>query len=162
MLTGVANRRQIDKSLKDQLVLLKRTGIAFCAILLDIDRFSDIRKTNGPEASNKILIHAAQLLKRQCRATDIIGRFKEGGFLLVLRHQNLDAAMQMAERLRIAVPTSLPEELRGYNLTTSLGVAEALLDDTHNSLLQRLDAALNQCRIAGGNRVESLQSAAMV
>jgi diguanylate cyclase (GGDEF)-like protein/PAS domain S-box-containing protein len=155
-LTGAANRRQLDKIIPDQLGLLKRSGIPFSVILLDIDCFKQIKKTLGRGEGDEILVHFAQLLRRQCRGSDIIGRFKERMFLILLRQQNLELAVQMAERLRIAVSTS--RQLR-RNLTVSLGVTEATVDDTAAGLMKRVAQALHRARTSGGNRVESLEPA---
>lgn len=155
-LTGAVNRRQLDKIIPDQLALLKRSGISFSVILLVIDHFKQIKKTLGREKANEILVHFAQLLRRQCRASDIIGRFKEGTFFILLRLQNLELAVQMAERLRIAVSTS---KLLPRNLTASMGVTEAIIDDTASDLMKRVAEALHLAGSGGGNRVESLESA---
>jgi diguanylate cyclase (GGDEF)-like protein/PAS domain S-box-containing protein len=153
-LTGTTNRRQLDKIIPDQLRLLKRSGIPFSVILLDIDRFKQIKKTLCRGEGDEILVHFAQILRRQCRGSDIIGRFKEGMFLILLRQQNLELAVQMAERLRIAVSTS--RQLR-RNLTASLGVTEATFDDTTAGVMKRVTQALHRARTCGGNRVESLE-----
>lgn len=158
-LTGVTNRRQFDKSIKDQLGLLRRTGIPFSMILLEIDRLKEIKKIHGHEARNKILVYFSQLLQRQCCGSDSIGRFNEDKFLILLRQQNLGFALEMAERLRIAVLSSLSEELPQARLSASFGVTEATLDDTMNSLLKRAAKALHQAKIDGGNIVESLEPA---
>jgi len=157
-LTGVANRRQLNKTIKDQLSLLKRTGIGFSVILLEIDNYQQIIDSQGRTAGDKTLIHFAQLFQRQCRSIDIIGRFGRSRFLIILRHQKLDEAVQMAERMRIAVSASAPENFLPRGLSASFGVIEATSDDTTGSLLKRAGHALNAVRIKGGNRVESLEA----
>jgi diguanylate cyclase (GGDEF)-like protein/PAS domain S-box-containing protein len=157
-LTGLANRRQLHKTFKDQLTLLKRNGIPFSIILLEIDHLLQLQDSLGIAKSDKMLIHLAQLLKRQCHGTDVIGRFAEEKFLILLR-QRLESVAPMAERLRIAVFASAPEEMRELGLSASFGVTEATLDDTISSLLKRAADALNQAKTKGGNRVVSLEPA---
>jgi diguanylate cyclase (GGDEF)-like protein/PAS domain S-box-containing protein len=158
LLTGTVNRRQLDKLISDQLGLLNRSGISFSLVLLNIDHFRLIKHSLGLEEADETAIRFAQLLRRQCRRSDIIGRFSERSFLVLLRRHNLQHATQIAERMRIAVSTSG----RLYrHVTASFGVVEAACDDTPASLLKRLVCALHHAKNCGGNRVESVKSAAI-
>ena len=114
-LTGEANRRQLNKIIPDKLELLKRSGIPFSVILLAIDCFKQINKTLGHAQGDEIVVHFAQLLRRQCRGTDIIGRFKEGVFLILFaptKNATCRGIGGKAESRRFKLQGSPPESYR--------------------------------------------------
>jgi diguanylate cyclase (GGDEF)-like protein len=154
-LTGVANRRQMDQTIDDQLALLKRTGIPFCIIMTDLDHFKQINDTLGHAAGDLALKLFTKLLQSECRETDLLGRFGGDEFLLLLRQQQLAAAVQAAQRMKDAIANNHPEELASCNFSASLGVTEATLEDTRESLFERADNALYKAKSLGRNRVES-------
>ena len=154
-LTGVANRRQMDRSIEDQLALLKRTGIPFNIIMTDIDHFKQINDTCGHVVGDMALVLFTQLLQRQCRGTDLFGRFGGDEFLLLLRQQRLANAVQTAQRMRSVIANYHAEELAGCNFSASFGVTEATLDDSKESLIERADGALYRAKEKGRDRVET-------
>ena len=154
-LTGIANRRHMDRSIDDQLSLLKRTGIQFNIVAADIDKFKEINDSLGHAAGDKVLKVFSQLVQQQCRSTDLFARMGGDEFLLLLRQQRLAGAVQTAKRIRSIVESCRGEQLQGRKLSASFGVTEANLEDTRQTLLGRADKALYQAKNKGGNRVES-------
>ena len=154
-LTGIANRRQMDRTIDDQLSLLKRTGIPFNIIMVDLDHFKRINDTRGHAVGDVALVSFTQLLQRQCRGTDLFARFGGDEFLLLLRQQRLAGAVQTAQRMRSAIANYRSEELAGCELSASFGVTEATLDDTRESLIERADRALYRAKEMGRDRVET-------
>ena len=153
-LTDVANRRHLDRMLDSQLQLLKRTGVPFSAILVDIDHFKKVNDTWGHPVGDKALIGFSRGLTETCRQTDIIGRWGGDEFMTILPGQRLDSAAAMAERLRAATANSAPEEIGSHGMTGSFGVTEAILGDTADRIIKRVDEALYQAKSLGRNRVE--------
>ena len=153
-LTGVANRRYMDRIVDDQLALLKRTGIPFSIIIADIDHFKQINDTLGHAVGDKALLSFAQELQRHCRKTDVAARIGGDEFLLLLRQQRLESAVQAAERMKAGIMDCLPPELAGRRLTASFGVTEAIPEDNNASILERADRALYRAKAGGRGRVE--------
>jgi diguanylate cyclase (GGDEF)-like protein/PAS domain S-box-containing protein len=158
-LTDAVSREQIDVTTAAQLELLKRYGIPFSIILLSIDRLKQIKKSSDESAAAKLQILIANLLQRQCRNIDVIGRYKEGIFLIVLRQQKIADALQTADRLKSAVSIYDHEDIYQRNISVSLGVSEASIDDSQADLLKRAAISLRNAKKAGGNKVEFLDPA---
>lgn len=152
-LTGVANRRFLDGALAEQIAMLERTGIPFSVVLIDLDHFKSVNDEHGHGVGDQALVRFARLLDTLCRGTDVAGRFGGEEFLLILPGSRLEAAALVAERVRRAVPEATPREMGG-RLTASLGVAEAVVGDTAETLLARADAALYRAKHNGRDRVE--------
>jgi diguanylate cyclase (GGDEF)-like protein/PAS domain S-box-containing protein len=154
-LTGVANRRHLDRIVDAQLDVLNRTGIPFCLILIDVDRFKDINDNFGHGVGDQALIAFAESLQQASRRTDLVGRWGGDEFLVILPEVQLKDATTLAERQRAAIVAGVPEELKQRGLTGSFGVAEAVLGDSSMTLLDRVDSALYQSKSQGRNRVEA-------
>ena len=114
-LTGIANRRQMDRTIDDQLSLFKRTGIPFSIIMVDLDNFKQINDSLGHSVGDMALVLFTQLLQRECRGTDLFARFGGDEFLLLLRQQRLPDANQTALRMRSVISDYAPEELDDVN-----------------------------------------------
>jgi diguanylate cyclase (GGDEF)-like protein/PAS domain S-box-containing protein len=154
-LTSVANRRNIDSFLHEQLDVLSRTGLCFSVIMADLDHFKQVNDTWGHEVGDAALVSFTDRLRRQCRPTDLVGRFGGEEFLVVLPGTALPQAIEVAERMRLVTPEATPPGLDDYHLSASFGVAEALRDDTPATILRRVDAALYRAKNHGRHRVEA-------
>jgi diguanylate cyclase (GGDEF)-like protein/PAS domain S-box-containing protein len=154
-LTGVANRRHLDRIVDSQLDLLNRTGIPFCLALVDVDHLMEINDVCGHSVGDKALIAFADSLQAVCRRTDLVGRWGGDEFLVVLPELRLPEALAVAERQCETVAKSAPQEMEQHPLTGSFGVAEAVLGDSPMLLLDRVDNALYRAKSQGRNRVEA-------
>lgn len=154
-LTGVANRRHLDRILEDQTELLTRTGIPFSVIMADVDHFTQINDTFGHATGDKVLIAFAEMLQVACGNTDLVGRWGGEEFLIILPEQQLTAAAITAERMRATIAASPPDAIREHGLTGSFGATEAVLGDNTASVIERADTALYRAKSLGRNRVET-------
>lgn len=158
-LTGVANRRHLDRILEDQVELLTRTGIPFSVIMADVDHFKQVNDTFGHPTGDKALIAVAESLQDSCRRTDVVGRWGGEEFLVIMPEQQLTTAAIAAERMRAAAAASPPEVIRERGLTASFGATEAVLGDSAASVIERADRALYRAKSLGRNRVETNHAA---
>jgi diguanylate cyclase (GGDEF)-like protein/PAS domain S-box-containing protein len=153
-LTGLANRRSLDRTLGQYLGERERTGQSLSLIIADLDHFKQVNDTWGHAIGDQALAQFASLLQRQCRSIDFVARFGGEEFVVLLPGTSLETAVLIAERLRKSVRSATPEELGQRWLTASFGVAEATSEDTASQLLKRADVALYQAKLLGRDRVE--------
>lgn len=154
-LTGVANRRQLDTVIQNQLDQLALCpGHHVSVILADLDHFKQINDTWGHGVGDQILQAFARSLKGQCRPGDIVGRFGGEEFLIILPGVRLPDALEIADRMRAITPLTAPPGLHPLRPSASFGVAEARATDTPGHLLRRVDAALYRAKRRGRQRVE--------
>lgn len=76
-LTGLLTRARLD----EQLDLLNDRAERFCAVVLDIDQFSQINREQGYTAGDRILQHTAELL-REAFPDDLLARSEDHFFLV--------------------------------------------------------------------------------
>lgn len=159
-LTGVFNRRYLDRRLKEEVAGARRYGKPLSVMLLDIDYFKKINDTHGHQAGDRVLIVLGQIIAGKLRESDILSRYGGEEFLVITPHTPLEGAIEVAERLRKHIEShdfSLPEEagaIRGIRVTVSIGVA-CLGDvlDNVGKLVNAADKNLYRAKQEGRNRV---------
>lgn len=152
-LTAITNRRALTRALERALALTQRHPPRPLAIILfDLDRFKMINDTFGHAFGDTVLVMTTRVVSEQLRGSDAFGRWGGEEFLIVAPETDLEAAGQMAERLRvvIAAQTILPNE----PVTASFGVARHKPGESLAALIQRADAALYRAKASGRDRVE--------
>jgi diguanylate cyclase (GGDEF)-like protein/PAS domain S-box-containing protein len=155
-LTGLANRRSFMERLETEFQRVRRyPRQASCVLALDLDHFKRVNDTWGHAAGDAVLRQVAALMQRAVRRPDALARSGGEEFLLLLPDTGRDAAVAMAERLRLrlrATPTRVGETL--IPVTISIGVSAISPADTAASqVLARADAALYEAKRAGRDAV---------
>lgn len=158
-LTGLANRRQFDQSLRDAWERARRSGQGIALLMVDIDCFKDFNDRYGHPAGDQCLrLVAATLAGCAVRSTDRVARYGGEEFAVVVASSPLDGAPALAERMRHAVEQlQLPSAESGRPVTISIGVGTVslVLDADPEALLAAADAALYAAKRGGRNRVEA-------
>lgn len=147
-LTGLQNRRAFVRQAERRLsAIAPDTQIS--AIYLDIDNFKSLNDRFGHAVGDQALHRVAQVLMNETTANDSASRIG-GEEFAVLLHDGLDRALQLAERMRVAIAAI---ERPDGSLTASFGVAEHRHGETIMVLLDRADEALLRAKHSGRNRV---------
>jgi len=150
-LTGLANRRQLDDGLDEQIAGARRQPQPVSVVLIDIDRFKVVNDRHGHEAGDRVLVEIARRLTGSVRTADILGRWGGEEFLLISPYTDHDAALELAERCRASVADAT--FLRAVRITASFGVATLAAEDDARALLRRADYALYRAKNEGRDRV---------
>jgi diguanylate cyclase (GGDEF)-like protein len=160
VLTGVFNRRFVMHMLHLEIERTLRTARPLSCIVLDTDHFKLINDRSGHDAGDVALQHVCQVLTQGLRITDTLGRQGGEEFMLICPDTPHATAIDVAERLRLALQ-SHPLEIEGNSLvlTASFGVGTLRPEDTLESLLKKSDLALYRSKRLGRNRVSGESSA---
>jgi diguanylate cyclase (GGDEF)-like protein len=145
-LTGVSCRRVLDEALASHLAMSDRYGHAFCLAIMSIDPLQLLTGQPGRLEGDRLLQRAARLLGESVRETDLLARFGDEAFAVLMPQTDLEGAAVYGERLRAEVEQRL-------SITVTGGVTAALDGDDADSLLARAVAALDRAKAAGGNGV---------
>lgn len=154
-LTGIANRRSIEWLGQRALDRAQVDGRAFAVALLDIDHFKHVNDEHGHQAGDAVLTRLAATCRDALRQGDVIGRIGGEEFVVLLPDASLDAAGEVAERLRVAVAALAFDDIApALKVTISLGVTVCRPHDQQfNALVERADRALYRAKNAGRNQV---------
>ncbi len=153
-LTGLGNRRHLERRCAELLPLAQREARPLALAQIDIDRFKSINDQHGHATGDLVLVAMAQLLRENTRVGDVLARHGGEEFVIVLPGMTLDAAAGLCERLRERVAAHDWFALGGAALavTVSIGLAAAPSYDAPDLLL-RADEALYRAKRAGRNRL---------
>ena len=105
-MTGVLNRRSLRDRLEREWSRAQRSGTPLSCIMLDIDYFKNINDTYGHMTGDAVLKMVAATLVQHCRPSDMVARFGGEEFCIVVPETTQRAAMNVAERLRVAIAAS--------------------------------------------------------
>lgn len=152
-LTKLANRRAFEARLDTYLGLLERDKIEFSLLSLDLDHFKDINDQYGHDTGDKVLVAIGSLLASMFRTADLAARTGGEEFAVILSAAGLEAAREIAERLRAAIEKL---EFAGFTVTASIGVTTAHREDAREDLLRRADKALYMAKRSSRNCVKHL------
>jgi diguanylate cyclase (GGDEF)-like protein len=156
-LTGLANRRQCEESLADELARVERFGGSLAVVVADLDWFKDVNDRYGHPAGDTVLHDFATLLQETLRDVDIAGRWGGEEFLMVLPGTDLAGGARVAERIRVSLAGRIVLTADGTPIpvTASFGVAATPPLRTASELFAAADAAMYEAKRAGKNRVET-------
>ncbi len=157
-LTGLANRRYIEKIIDAKTDELRRYGLRFGLLFIDIDHFKNINDRFGHDAGDKVLWSVSRNMSSIIRASDILGRWGGEEFIALILNVSQEKLSQVAEKMRQHVEddvvTSNGESLR---VTISIGGVLAEPADKpevdRDSLMRRADELMYECKKGGRNRV---------
>ena len=158
-LTHAFNRRYFDERLAEEWGRAQRTGRPLGLILIDVDYFKQFNDVNGHQRGDDALRQVAQALKGTIlRPGDVVCRYGGEEFACLLPDTDLDGALQVAQRMKLAVrdlaighPASAVDQV----LTISAGVAVRTPTSGGDAaaLLALADAQLYRAKAEGRARV---------
>lgn len=154
-LTQLYNRRSFDETLQAFHLTGARTGNSFCLLLMDLDNFKEINDGYGHPVGDKLLLHAAQLLRKTFRNEDVISRVGGDEFAVLMPECTLDAAINAADRLLVAASnTPFTQGTLQLHLRYSIGaVCCEAGQGTVVTMLDQADKTMYRAKASGGHRV---------
>lgn len=156
-LTGLHNRRWMEKAFPREIERSHATGRPAALLLVDADCFKAFNDRHGHLAGDRLLRMLARVIREALRSSDLAARFGGEEIVLMLPDTDLEAAAGVAERVRQAAEnlriTCDGGALEGA--TVSIGLAGLAAGDTLESILASADEALYRAKRAGRNRVSA-------
>jgi diguanylate cyclase (GGDEF)-like protein len=159
-LTGIYNRRYLDRRLANEVARAKRYGRPLSVLMIDIDHFKRVNDLHGHHAGDLALSYLGKLLLDAVRSPDVVARYGGEEIVIVAPDSVEHEATRLAERLRERVAehelilSSEGGGQKSVRLTISIGVAELSREiKTGNELIDCADKALYAAKEHGRNRV---------
>ncbi len=156
-LTGLPNRRMMERHLSKMLARVSASDRQVALLFLDLDRFKLVNDTLGHGRGDDLLIEVAKRLQAHVRPTDLVTRIGGDEFMILLDHVlSTSEAMDLANRLRLSLKD--PFVLNGIEFYTSasVGLAFASGKDPHataETIVRDADTAMYQAKEAGRDKV---------
>jgi len=150
-LTGLNNRRSLDAKLDAEMERSNRYHEALSIIMFDIDHFKNVNDTWGHAVGDDVLKQMSSIASALVRGPDDLFRWGGEEFLIVAPHTDLQGAIVLAEKLRLAIESDTFPTVG--TLTASFGVAELRPAEDREEWFKRVDQALYRSKNNGRNRV---------
>jgi two-component system cell cycle response regulator len=161
-LTGVYNRRYIDRRLIEEIARARRQSYRISCMYIDIDHFKTVNDSVGHQGGDEVLREVAARIKAELRLSDALGRFGGEEFVVLLINADLASSTQVAQRIRASIADQPFQLSSGEKLPISVSIGVATLDDFERDhavegvaqqLVAHADSALYQAKESGRNRV---------
>jgi diguanylate cyclase len=156
-LTGIANRKNFDISLRREAMDAMENGAPLCLIMADIDHFKNFNDTHGHQTGDHVLRFVGSMLTNSVKGQDIPARYGGEEFGIILPNTELAEAMHIADTIRQAISAKrLRKKQSGEDIgciTISMGIAQFRPGEPLNALIKRADDGLYHAKHLGRNRV---------
>ncbi len=154
-LTGLLNRRVFDERLGVEFRRSQRYGRPLSLLMIDLDHFKRVNDEHGHPYGDFVLAETARNISDSIRESDVVGRYGDEEFVVMLPETEQEAALTVAEKLRAEV---CAREFRrdgvSVRMTFSVGVsafpATGIRDEA--DLTSRADEALYEAKRMGCDR----------
>jgi diguanylate cyclase (GGDEF)-like protein/PAS domain S-box-containing protein len=153
-LTGLPNRRYLERELESRASELERFGRLFGVLLMDVDGLGEVNRVQGRDVGDDVLRMIGQTFLYNTRPFDVVGRWDAGTFVGIIVNVDESDLARAAHRFQmLAGKSTLPRESGGVSVTLSIGATMAKFGDRPEELLTAADALLKQSKRVGKNRV---------
>ena len=139
-LTGMPNRRSLDRQLEAGLARVKRSGGKGTLVVLDLDRLKELNDTYGHEVGDRALRTVGNVLRATVRQHDLCARFGGDEFIVVLWDCYPEHEMRRVADLQNAVAAHPFEPRPGVRVSLSISAGAARFPDDGSTFEELLAA----------------------
>jgi diguanylate cyclase (GGDEF)-like protein len=157
-LTGLPNRQAYDERIQEELERAIRYKRLLSILMIDLDDFKTINDSLGHEFGDMVLQKFSEHLNQTIRRSDFAARLGGDEFVVILPETDLDAAVDLANRIRSRITGNPIEITNGFlPVTISIGISSNLIENysDHSRMKLAADRALYRAKRAGKNKVET-------
>ena len=153
-LTGLHNRKYLQERLEEEISRSKRYGTKLSCILFDIDFFKVVNDMYGYEWGDILLRNIANKLSAMIRKEDILTRYGDEEFLLVLPNTSEENAFRREVEKMEFIPAG---EEEAHKVTISGGISTYPcmpdVEEDANTVIRYAEHALYNAKHRGKNKI---------
>ncbi len=151
-LTRIPNRLAYDEWIEQEHDRFVKYNTPFVLMVWDVDFFKKVNDGFGHQAGDKVLRVIAQMITENIRDADFVARYGGEEFVVVLPGTLQDAAMKVANNIRLAIEAcAFHFRDKPVKVTASAGIAEIRENESVQMLFERADKALYKAKESGRN-----------
>jgi diguanylate cyclase (GGDEF)-like protein len=149
-LTGLLNRSSLYERLEYEAVRTSRGQSYLSLLLIRISDFKGLVEEHGRDTMDVLVKLMSQAITETVRSVDIVGRYEDGGFLLLLPDIQPNKGTVVSERLKKAIDKRISP--MGIRIKYSIGV-KLYKDEPINELLNETERLAVSSEAEGIGRV---------
>ena len=157
-LTGLLNRRALEKRLDEEISAARRSGRIGACLYLDLDDFKKVNDSLGHKAGDRLLIKIADRIGKRLRKEDVFARISGDEFVILISDlpAQLDTAAQATARVikNLLETLKFPFRIEGHVLYVSASFGATFFHpfaQTPEDALMQADTAMYAAKKAGKN-----------
>ncbi len=151
-LTGTLSKKYCTARLNEELCRATDREEDLSLVFVSVSNVNDIEQRYGAEGKDGALVHVARHLRASVRPYDVVGRFDNSTFAVILGDTIANDAFMWAEKLRTAISGSIVTvDKRSFSLSVTIGISGASSKMTSDDLIKNVSHVLEQAKKAGGN-----------
>jgi diguanylate cyclase (GGDEF)-like protein len=154
-LTGLPNRRAMDRLAERELRRRDRYASPLSLGLIDVDHFKEINARFLLPGGDKVLVDLAKALTSSLRTVDLLGRIGGEEFLVIAPETNMEGASVLGERIRSTVENSVfayKEAIIPVRVSIGFAVADDGVEADYEQMKHTAAAALSEAKNTGRNK----------
>lgn len=125
-LTGLLNRRTMNKVLKREFARSNKYNRPLSVIFIDIDNLERTNDMYGHDVGDLLIKYVAEMLFDKCREPDIVSRLGEDKFVVILPEMEKNNAKKVLNRIKLyCLEHPLNVEKTSIPVSISFGIAAA-------------------------------------
>lgn len=165
LLTGLPNMRAFSVHFEREIATANRSQHPLSILVIDLNDFKQINDTFGHIIGDRVLIHIAQVMRRQMRECDVIARYAGDEFVALLPMTDHEQAGIVINRIQTAIAQFAYETQMGETVavTASIGAATIPADgQSFEELMMQADKRMYRTkddvksRVRAGSKVAQL------
>ena len=134
--TGLLNRRAMLANLEQQNSRSRRYGNLLSVMIIDLVNLNDYRACFGQDQVDALLLKISQTLTDQMRWADVIGRFDDNEFMLIMPETQEQAASELRGKISERL-NNIPVADDNFEVLIEFGMTQWRKNDDVNILIQR-------------------------
>lgn len=151
-LTQLSSRATVMYKLAKHVKEAKEKQQPLFIVFLDIDHLRQQNELYGPMLGDEIIRTTGSLIRSKTRNGDVVGRYSSEKFLVVLPNTDEQAALEIANNIRLGLQKATFSQPAEATLSGSVVRCEG--DETLSQLIQKAEESLYAAKKNGRNRIE--------
>jgi diguanylate cyclase (GGDEF)-like protein len=148
-LTGLLNRREVEKRLAEDAARIRRTGNTLTLAVVDVNDFKSINDVYGHQAGDVCIMHVADVIRRNIRRSDWLARWGGDEFIIALHDASPFAATELVLQRIVSDLNDSPARLsQGEELVLAItiGASRHSGETDLRELLSKADEAMYEAK----------------
>lgn len=152
-LTGLLNRREVEKRLAEDAARVRRSGKTLTLAVVDVNDFKSINDTYGHQVGDVCIRHVAEVIERNIRQSDWLARWGGDEFIIALHDASPFAATELVlQRIVSDLNHSrvlLPRGDKELTLSITIGASRHSGESDLRELLTKADEGMYEAKREG-------------
>jgi diguanylate cyclase (GGDEF)-like protein len=152
--TGMYSRKFFVERMEEELQRANESGNELSMLVISMDRAHDLETRYSREGFERVMTALAKVVRASVRPYDVVGRFDDHAFSVLLIHTAASDAYLWAEKIRKSIAAYVINlDGRSFSITISTGVCGGIEGMKKDELLGSAMTVLSKACEAGGNAV---------